>query len=71
MSKREKENRGNEVKIWSKNIPGKDMFALGKVLFMHNVDESHWSCAVNFMEEKRIKYLDEKRSVMAMNIQLV
>ena len=50
MSNREKENRGNEVKIWSKNIPGKDMFSLGKVLFMNNVDESHWTCAVNFME---------------------
>ena len=56
MIKREKENRGNEVKIWSNNVPGIDMFALGKVLFMQNVDESHWSCAVIFTEEKRIKY---------------
>ena len=56
VSNREKGNRGNEVKIWLKNIPGKDMFALGKVLFMHNVDDSHWTCAINFMEEKRIKY---------------
>ena len=56
VSKQEKEKQGYEVKIWSKNIPGKDMFALGKVLFMQNVDDSHWTCAVIFMEEKRIKY---------------
>ena len=56
MSKREKENRGNEVKIWSNDVPGKDMFALGKVLFMHNVDESHWTCAVIFIDENMIRY---------------
>ena len=56
VSKQEKENRGNEFNIWSKNVPGKDMFALGKFLFMHNVDESHWTCAVIFVGEKRIKY---------------
>ena len=49
VSKQEKENMGNRVKTWSKNVPGKDMFALGKVLFMHNVDEINWTCAVIFM----------------------
>ena len=56
MSAREKVNGGNEVKIWSKNVPSKDMFALDKFFFMHNVDESHWTCAVIFMEENRIQY---------------
>ena len=48
----------NEVKKWSTNVPGKDIFALDKVFFMHNVDVSHWTCAVIFTEEKRIQYYD-------------
>ena len=42
----------NKVKKWSTNVPGKDIFALDKVFFRHNVDGSHWTCAVIFMEEK-------------------
>ena len=52
----------NEVKKWSKNVPGKDIFALDKVFFMHNVDGIHWTCAVIFMEEKRIQYYDSMGS---------
>jgi hypothetical protein len=52
----------NEVKKWSTNVPGKDIFALDKVFFMHNVDVSHWTCAVIFMEEKRIQYYDSMGS---------
>ena len=54
MSDLEKENRGNEVKILSKTIPGKDIFAFGKVFFMRNVDDIHWTCALIFMKEKNI-----------------
>ena len=50
MSDQEKENRGNEVKIWSTNVPGKDIFALGKVFFVHSVDESNWTCVIILME---------------------
>ena len=56
MSDLEKENRGNEVKILSKTIPGKDIFAFGKVFFMRNVDDIHWTCALIFMKEKNIQY---------------
>ena len=52
----------NEVKKWSKNVPGKDIFALDKVFFMHNVDGIHWTCAVIFMEEKRIQYYNSMGS---------
>ena len=38
------------------------MFALDKVFFMHNVDKSHWTCAVIFMEEKRMQYYDSMGS---------
>ena len=44
------ENGGKEAKRWSTNVPGKDMFARDKFFFMKNVDESHWICAVIFME---------------------
>jgi len=52
----------NKVKKWSTNVPGKDIFALDKVFFRHNVDGSHWTCAVIFMEEKRIQYYDSMGS---------
>ena len=38
------------------------MFALDKVLFMKNVDDSHWTCAVIFVGEKRIHYYDSMGS---------
>ena len=46
------------VKRWSKKVPGKDIFALDKVFFTCNVSKSHWTCAVIFMEEKRIQFYD-------------
>lgn len=46
------------VKRWSKKVPGKDIFALDKILFAVNVGGSHWTCAVVYMEEKRIQYYD-------------
>jgi hypothetical protein len=46
------------VKRWSKKVPGKDIFALDKIFFTCNVSQSHWTCAVVFMEEKRIQYYD-------------
>jgi sentrin-specific protease 1 len=52
----------NKVKKWSKNVPDKDIFALDKVFFMHNVDGNHWTCAIIFMEEKRIQYYDSMGS---------
>ena len=44
------------------NVPVKDMFALDKVFFMYNVYGSHWTCAVIFIEEKRIHYYDSMSS---------
>ena len=38
------------------NVPGKEMFSLDKVFFMHNVEESHCTCEVIFMQERNIQY---------------
>lgn len=46
------------VKRWSKKVPGKDIFNLSKIVFACNVGGAHWTCAVIFMEEKRIQFYD-------------
>ena len=54
MTAQEKKNGGNKVNRWSTDVPGKDIFALEKCLFMKNVDGSNWNCAVICMEDKKI-----------------
>ena len=34
------------------------MFSIDRVLFVHNVYDSHWKCAVILMGEKIIQYYD-------------
>ena len=46
------------VKRWSKKVPGKDIFALDKIVFPININESHWVCAVAFMQERKIQFYD-------------
>ena len=46
------------VKNWSKNVPGKDIFNLKYIFCPINVDNMHWTLAVIYMEEKRIQYYD-------------
>lgn len=46
------------VKRWSKKVPGKDIFNLRYVFCPINLNNSHWTCAVIFMEEKKIQYYD-------------
>ena len=53
------EKWGNEVKRWSTDVPGKEIFELVIVFFMQNIDESHCIYAVIFMEQKRIQYYDQ------------
>eukprot|EP00588_Corethron_pennatum_P009003 CAMPEP_0194266106 /NCGR_PEP_ID=MMETSP0169-20130528/1125_1 /TAXON_ID=218684 /ORGANISM="Corethron pennatum, Strain L29A3" /LENGTH=605 /DNA_ID=CAMNT_0039006717 /DNA_START=204 /DNA_END=2021 /DNA_ORIENTATION=+ len=48
----------SNVKRWSKKVPGKDIFQLDKIICPVNVANSHWTCAVIFVEEKRIQYYD-------------
>ena len=57
LSVRNKYNYKN-VKRWSKKVPGKDIFNLKYILCPINLDNTHWTCAVIFMEEKRIQYYD-------------
>jgi sentrin-specific protease 1 len=52
----------SNVKRWSKKVPGKDIFALNKIFFPINQGQSHWVCAVVFMQEKRIQMYDSMRS---------
>jgi len=45
------------VKRWSKNVPGKDIFDLDKICFpIHTL--GHWVCAVAYMQERRIHFYD-------------
>jgi len=48
----------NNVKRWSKRVPGKDLFKLDKIFFPVNAGGVHWCCAVVFMAEKRIQFYD-------------
>eukprot|EP01083_Nonionella_stella_P071146 190932_1 len=55
------EYRYANVKRWSRRVAGKDIFALDKIFFACNVNGMHWTCAVIFMQEKRIQYFDSMR----------
>ncbi|KAL7468672.1 hypothetical protein ACHAXS_010029 [Conticribra weissflogii] len=48
----------NNVKRWSKKVPGKDIFNLKYVVCPINLDNMHWTSAVMFMEERKIRYYD-------------
>jgi sentrin-specific protease 1 len=52
----------NNVKRWSKKVPGKDIFNLDKIIFPINEGRMHWLCAVAFMQEKRIQLYDSMGS---------
>jgi hypothetical protein len=47
-----------KVESWSKKVPGKDIFQLKYVFCPINLNNTHWTLAVIFMEEKRIQYYD-------------
>ena len=46
------------VKRWSKNVPGKDVFKLNKIVFPINQGNAHWISVVAFIREKRIQVFD-------------
>ena len=46
------------VERWSNKVPGKDIFKLDKIICPVNIINSHWACAVIFVEEKHIQYYD-------------
>ncbi|KAL3770402.1 hypothetical protein ACHAW5_002319 [Stephanodiscus triporus] len=49
----------DNVKEWSKKVPGGDIFNLKYIVCPINIDDnSHWTSAVIFMEDKRIQYYD-------------
>ena len=50
--------RYQNVKRWSKKVPGKDIFGLDKIVFPVNMNGVHWTCAVVFILEKRIQFYD-------------
>ena len=41
------------VRRWSKNIPGKNIFALDRIFFPINRGCMYWMCAVIFMQKKK------------------
>ncbi|KAL3762313.1 hypothetical protein ACHAW5_006313 [Stephanodiscus triporus] len=48
----------DNVKNWSKKVPGGDIFNLKYIVCPINIDDTHWTSAVIFMEDKRIQYYD-------------
>ena len=46
------------VERWSNKVPGGDLFNLKYIFIPINLDNTHWTSAVIFMEEKRIQYYD-------------
>ena len=54
---RDKYNYDN-VKRWSKKVPGKDIFNLKYIFCPINIANAHWTLAVIFVEEKKIQYYD-------------
>lgn len=48
----------NNVKRWSRKVPGKDIFGLDKVFLPCNINMMHWTCVVIYMQEKRIQFYD-------------
>ncbi|GFH55956.1 hypothetical protein CTEN210_12433 [Chaetoceros tenuissimus] len=46
------------VKRWSRGAPQQDIFSLDKLFLPVNVNESHWTLIVVFMQQKVIKYYD-------------
>ena len=50
----------SNVKRWSRNIPGNDIFQLDKIFVPINIRQYHWTCVVIYMQKKCIKYYDAK-----------
>jgi hypothetical protein len=50
------------VKRWSKNVPGKDIFGLDKIVFPINMGGMHWICGTIFMKDKKIEIFDSMGS---------
>jgi sentrin-specific protease 1 len=48
------------VKRWSKNIPGKNIFDLERVFVPINVENQHWVLGVIHIEKMIIEFLDSK-----------
>ncbi|KAL3913872.1 MAG: hypothetical protein SGARI_000432, partial [Bacillariaceae sp.] len=59
---RDGEYEYKNVKRWSKKVPGKDIFALDKIIFPINMGQMHWICAAIFMEKKKIQVFDSMGS---------
>jgi hypothetical protein len=55
------EYKYSNVESWSKKVPGKDIFALDKICFACNILQTHWTCVVIFMQEKRIQFYDSMK----------
>ena len=48
----------DNVRTWSKHLPGGNIFNLKYILCPYNIDNVHWAMGVIFMEEKRVKWFD-------------
>jgi len=46
------------VKRWSRNVHGRNIFLLDKIICPINCGGVHWACAVIFIQKKRIQFYD-------------
>ena len=46
------------MKRWSKKVAGGDIFKLDKIFWPVNLGNTHWTCLVAYMQEKKIIYYD-------------
>ena len=48
----------SNVQRWRKYVPGGDIFALDKIIIPVNQGNSHWGCAVIYVQQKKIQFYD-------------
>ena len=53
---------------WSNNVPCGDIFILDRAFFPCSVRDSHWTCAVTFMNEKWFGTMNNKEGVQGRGI---
>ena len=51
------------IKRWSKKVPGEDIFNLKNIFCPINLRDTHWTIAVISVEEKKIRYYDSSNQV--------
>jgi len=57
----DKNYKFDNVKRWTKTIPGGNVFTLDKLFIPINISNRHWACVTVLIDEKKIEYYDSIR----------